>query len=283
MGDKVKKKASECVISTGGGHWNRNSAVILSSIADCDYFRTEQYVMKIALIGYGKMGKEIEKIAISRGHEITLRCNSSTRITPTDAKLAEIAIEFTKPDSAVENIQFCFDNNLPIIIGTTGWYQYLRALSAECAKKNGSMLYATNFSPGVNMFFAVNKLLAKVMNGDKGYNVSIEEIHHVQKKDAPSGTAITLAEQIIENLPKYNSWQNVKSSESSKPDIIPITSLRLPDVPGTHTVMYKSEIDDIEIKHTAHNRYGFALGSVLAAEWLKGKKGVFTFADVLKF
>jgi len=239
--------------------------------------------MKIALIGYGKMGKEIEKIAVSRGHEITLRCNSSNRITATDAALAEIAIEFTKPDVAVENIRFCIENNLPIIIGTTGWYQHLRVLTAECGEKNGSMLYATNFSPGVNMFFAVNKLLARIMNSSADYKVSIEEIHHVQKKDAPSGTAITLAEQIIENSQTYNTWQNVKISESSTADVIPIESHRLPDIPGTHTVMYKSEIDDIVMKHTAHNRYGFALGSILAAEWLKGKKGVFTFADVLKF
>ncbi len=239
--------------------------------------------MKIALIGYGKMGLEIEKIALQRGHVMTARATADSPLTVEQAALSDVAIEFTGPDSAAGNIRFCFANELPVVVGSTGWYAELNQLKSGCEKSKGAMLYASNFSIGVNMFFALNKVLASLMSKTTGYSASMQEIHHTQKKDSPSGTAVTLAEQIIQHFPMYKSWVNVKKSEDIQHDILPIESLRLPDVPGTHSIVYGSEIDEIEIKHTAHNRSGFALGSVIAAEWLNGKRGVYTFDEVLKF
>lgn len=239
--------------------------------------------MNIALFGYGKMGKEIETIATGRGHAISAKVDSKKPKESFDYSDTDVIIEFSKPEFAQENIRFAIDNNIPIVVGTTGWYDHLTELSALCEEKGGSILHATNFSLGVNVFFAVNRYLAKIMNTVDNYSAELVEIHHTEKLDAPSGTGISLAEQIIANHDGYNQWENVKKEAISVSNSLPIESLRLPDVPGTHEVKYGSEIDTIEIKHTAHNRKGFALGSVLAAEWVKDKKGVFTMEDVLNF
>ncbi|ARV14901.1 4-hydroxy-tetrahydrodipicolinate reductase [Polaribacter sp. SA4-12] len=230
--------------------------------------------MKIALLGYGRMGKEIEKIALSRGHEIVIRKDVDDVI---DITLADVAIDFSVPSSAFNNITNCINNNVPIISGTTGWLDKYDDAVALCKEKNSAFIYASNYSLGVNIFFELNKQLAKMMSSLEDYNISMEEIHHTKKLDAPSGTAITLAEGIIENSAK-NDWElGDKASEEN----IPIVAKRIPEVPGTHTVWYDSEVDSIEIKHTAHSRKGFALGAVVAAEWIIGKKGVFTMKDVL--
>lgn len=230
--------------------------------------------MKIALLGYGRMGKEIEKIAVSRGHEIVIKKDAGDVV---DITLADVAIDFSVPTSAFENITDCLQNNVPVISGTTGWLEKYDEAVALCKDKKGGFIYASNFSVGVNIFFELNKQLAKMMSNLNDYNISMEEIHHTKKLDAPSGTAITLAEGIIENTP-IEQWnlgtENVEKS-------VPIEAKRIPDVPGTHTVWYSSEVDTIEIKHTAHNRQGFALGAVIAAEWIIGKTGVFTMKDVL--
>ena len=237
--------------------------------------------MKIALLGYGKMGKVIEQIALSRGHEIVLR---KSRETPYDQLAdADVAIDFSIPDAAVGNISECLHTNVPIVSGTTGWLTHYEAMVALCQETNGAFIYGSNFSLGVNLFFELNAHLAKMMSKFDQYSVSMEEIHHTQKLDAPSGTAITLAKDIIENT-NYSSW--VLKSESSKDNQnnqLEIDAKRTENVPGTHTVLYNSEVDAIEIKHTAHNREGFALGAVIAAEWIVGKKGVFTMKDVLEF
>lgn len=231
--------------------------------------------MNIALLGYGKMGKEIEKIALKRNHKITLKTNSST--TEFDFTNVDVAIDFSIPDVAVKNISACLNNNIPVISGTTGWLDKYAEIETLCNNKKGAFIYASNFSLGVNLFFELNKQLAKMMTQFQDYNISLEEIHHTQKLDAPSGTAITLAEGIIENS-AYKNWElNDKSSEEN----IPITAKRIENVPGTHIIDYTSEIDSIEIKHTAHNRKGFALGAVVAAEWILGKSGIFTMKDVL--
>lgn len=237
--------------------------------------------MRIALFGYGKMGKEIEKIALERGHQITQRINTKNPKENLNCADTDVVIEFTAPEHALENIRFCIDNQMPVVVGTTGWYHALDEIKNRNTQKNGSLLYATNFSLGVNLFFALNKYLAGLMKNYPEYTAGMTEIHHTQKLDAPSGTGITLAEQLIEIHPKYTKWENVKKSQISQTDALSIESLRLPEVPGTHEVKYESPIDTIEIKHTAHNRKGFALGSVIAAEWLVGKKGIFTMQDVL--
>ncbi|KOY50521.1 4-hydroxy-tetrahydrodipicolinate reductase [Polaribacter dokdonensis] len=230
--------------------------------------------MKIALLGYGRMGKEIEKIAISRGHEIVIRKAADTEI---DITQADVAIDFSIPTSAFENITNCFRNGVPVVSGTTGWLDnYSKALDI-CEENKGAFIYASNFSVGVNIFFELNKQLAKMMSNIDNYDIAMEEIHHTKKLDAPSGTAITLAEGIIENTSKEN-WD---LDEASSENNIPIVAKRIPEVPGTHSVWYNSEVDSIEIKHTAHSRKGFALGAVVAAEWLLGKTGVFTMKDVL--
>lgn len=232
--------------------------------------------MKIALLGYGKMGKEIEKIALSRGHEIVIKKDIDTNAT-IDINLADVAIDFSVPSSAFNNISHCINNNVPVISGTTGWLDKYEETVALCKEKNSAFIYASNYSLGVNIFFELNKQLAKMMCSLEDYNISMEEIHHTQKIDAPSGTAITLAEGIIENSSK-NKWE--LGNKTSKENI-PIVAKRIPDVSGTHTVYYDSEVDAIEIKHTAHNRKGFALGAIVAAEWIVGKNGVFSMKDVL--
>jgi 4-hydroxy-tetrahydrodipicolinate reductase len=230
--------------------------------------------MKIALLGYGKMGKVIEKIALERGHEIVLRKSSAANF---DGLLkADIAIDFSVPTSAVTHISECLNQNIPVISGTTGWLENYDEMVHLCQAKNGSFIYASNFSLGVNIFFELNNYLAKMMKNLKDYHVSMEEIHHTQKLDAPSGTAISLANGIIENT-DYVNWTLENPIENE----IYIDAKRIENIPGTHAVFYDSKVDQIEIKHTAHSREGFAFGSVIAAEWLVGKKGVFTMKDVL--
>jgi 4-hydroxy-tetrahydrodipicolinate reductase len=236
--------------------------------------------MKIALIGYGKMGHAIEGIATKRGHEIVLRIRTANRheMTPENLANADVAIEFTNPEAAKGNVLQCLDAGTAVVCGSTGWNEGLDAAKAKAVEKNTAFLQASNFSVGVNIFFEVNKLLASLMNELPDYEVSIEETHHTQKKDAPSGTAITLAEQVLENLERKKRWEK---ETASSPDTFPIIAHRIENVPGTHNVKYSSRIDDIEIIHTAHNREGFALGAVLAAEYVAGKQGIFTMKDVL--
>ncbi len=230
--------------------------------------------MKIALLGYGRMGKTIEKIAIQRGHSVVLKIDDNN--TQFDIRQAEIAIDFSDPSAAFNNLINCIENNIPVVCGTTGWLSKYDEIVDFCMTKGGAFIYASNFSIGVNLFFNLNAYLAKMMKNIKGYEVDMEEIHHIHKLDAPSGTAITLAEQIIENSTK-NQW---KLEEASNNDLM-IRVKREGEVPGTHSIQYKSVVDAIEIKHTAFNREGFALGAVIAAEWLVNKKGVFTMKDVL--
>ncbi len=230
--------------------------------------------MKIALLGYGKMGKAIEKVALSRGHEIVLRKTSSTSFD--GLALADVAIDFSIPDAAVCNISKCLDTNIPIVCGTTGWLSEYDEMVVLCEAKKGAFIYGSNFSLGVNLFFELNEYLAKMMSKFNQYKVEIEEIHHTQKLDIPSGTAISIAEGIFNNS-QYTNW--VLENPSNKE--IQIDAKRIENVPGTHSITYNSEIDSIEIKHTAHNREGFALGAVIAAEWILGRKGVFTMKDVL--
>jgi 4-hydroxy-tetrahydrodipicolinate reductase len=238
--------------------------------------------MKIALIGYGKMGHAIEEIALQRGHEIVLKITDENLqdLTKENIRKADVAIEFTNPQSAAENILFCLNENVAVVCGTTGWLHELKYVEEKCKELNGSFLYASNFSVGVNIFFELNKKLATIIKAHQAYDVSIEEIHHTQKKDAPSGTAITLAEQIIEASDKKNKWVNNDTENENELSII---SKRIDEVPGTHSVKYISSVDDIEIIHTAHNRKGFAEGAVLAAEFINGKKGIFSMKDVLNF
>ncbi|RYY31630.1 MAG: 4-hydroxy-tetrahydrodipicolinate reductase [Chitinophagaceae bacterium] len=236
--------------------------------------------MKIALIGYGKMGKAIEEIAISRGHEIVLKVGIENLEDNTieNIRRADVAIEFTGPESAWQNVKLCMDAGVPVVCGSTGWLNHLEEAKAYCKKSDTAFLYASNFSIGVNIFFAINRQLAKLMNNQQGYNVDMTEIHHTEKKDAPSGTAITLAEQILQNLSYKNKWVNQPTTEPSELSII---SERIDPAPGTHTIRYFSDIDDIQITHTAHNRKGFAGGAVQAAEFISNKKGIFHMNDVL--
>ena len=231
--------------------------------------------MKIALLGYGKMGKVIERIALERGHEIVLRKGQSD--TFEGLAQADVAIDFSVPAAAVTNISTCLNENIPVVSGTTGWLEQYDEMVRLCEAKNGTFLYGSNFSLGVNLFFELNEYLAKMMARFADvYKVSMEEIHHTQKLDSPSGTAISLAKGIIQHS-DYESWTEAQAGEQQ----IHIDAKRIENVPGTHSVFYQSEVDFIEIKHVAHNREGFALGSVLAAEWIQGKKGVFTMKDVL--
>ena len=230
--------------------------------------------MKIALLGYGKMGKTIEAIALKRGHEIVLKTSTASE---QDLSNVDVAIDFSIPSSAFNNISNALNQDTPVISGTTGWLEKYEDVISVCNEKKGAFIYASNFSLGVNIFFELNKNLAKMMASLDAYDVSLEEIHHTQKLDAPSGTAISLANDIIENNKNYEKW----ALDSSKDNALPITAKRIEKVPGTHNIAYKSEVDTIEIKHTAHSREGFALGAVVAAEWLIGKTGVFTMKDVL--
>jgi 4-hydroxy-tetrahydrodipicolinate reductase len=238
--------------------------------------------MKIALLGYGKMGHAIEEIALKKGHEIVLRITDENleELTKENIQKANVAIEFTNPQSAVQNILFCLNENVPVVCGTTGWLTQSKIIEEKCKEINGSFLYASNFSVGVNIFFELNKKLAALLKPHSSYNVAIEEIHHTQKKDAPSGTAITLAEQIIETSGKKDKWIN---SDTENENELSIISKRIDEVAGTHSVKYSSTVDDIEIIHTAHNRKGFAEGAVLAAEFLVDKKGIFSMKNVLGF
>jgi len=235
--------------------------------------------MKIALIGYGKMGKTIESIAIERGHTVDLKIDidSIAGFTKENLQQCDVAIEFTGPHSAKENILKCLAAGIPMISGSTGWLDSWTEVEKTCKEKNGSFLYASNFSVGVNIFFELNKKLAQLMKL-QDHEISMEEIHHTQKKDAPSGTAITLAEQIQHEIPRKKNWVN---HETKNPQELVIISKREDPAPGTHSIKYSSAVDDIEIIHTAHSRQGFALGAVLAAEFIKDKKGIFTMKDVL--
>lgn len=236
--------------------------------------------MKLTLIGYGKMGKAIEEAALQRGHEIILRVDQPNLhdLTRENLKKADVAIEFTGPHSAFDNVKTCIEFGVPVVCGSTGWTERLGEMKNECDKKEGAFIYSSNFSVGVNIFFEVNKNLAALMAAHKEYDVILEETHHTQKKDAPSGTAITLAEQVLEKIHRKKQWVN---GLSDNPEDLEIISQRIDPAAGTHHVKYSSAIDDIEIIHTAHNRKGFATGAVLAAEFLKDKKGFFTMKEVL--
>lgn len=236
--------------------------------------------MKIALIGYGKMGQAIEEIAVAKGHEIVLKIGIENLedFSIENVAKADVAIEFTSPHSAFENIQKCLDAGVAVISGSTGWLEKWEAIKSYCEAKNGTLLYASNFSIGVNLFFELNTYLAKLMSNHTDYDVLLEEIHHTQKKDAPSGTAITLAEQVLQHIVSKKNWVNETANNKEELSII---SERIDPAPGTHKIKYTSPIDDIEIIHTAHNRKGFAGGAVLAAEFIAGKKGIFTMKEVL--
>ncbi len=234
--------------------------------------------MKILLLGYGKMGKVIEKIALERGHEIVGRIDESNRgIAPAKA---DVAIEFSHPEGAYDNIRFCLDNKIPVVCGTTGWLDKKAEIEILTQSCNGTFFFASNFSVGANLFFRLNEHFAKMIKGFPQYDVSIDEVHHTEKKDAPSGTAITLAEGIIKHNSSKKKW--VKK-ETQNPEDLVITSFRIDQVPGTHLVKYVSPLDDIEIRHIAHSREGFARGAVLVAEWLPGKKGVLGMEEFLQF
>lgn len=236
--------------------------------------------MKIALVGYGKMGKTIESVAMERGHTVDLKIDIETPgdFTSVNLQQCDVTIEFTGPHSAKKNILKCLEAGIPVVSGSTGWLADWAEVENCCKEKNGSFLYASNFSVGVNIFFELNKILAQLMQGHSDYSVSMEEIHHTQKKDAPSGTALTLAEQIIQEIPNKKKWVNRETSNHQELSII---SKREDPAPGTHSIKYSSAVDDIEIIHTAHSRHGFALGAVLAAEYIYNKKGIFNMKDVL--
>ena len=236
--------------------------------------------MQIALIGYGKMGKMIEQIAIERGHSIVLIIDEKNTEAFTAEKVskADVAIEFTGPASAFDNLKKCIEFGVPVISGSTGWNQHLDEAKHYCLKHNSAMLHASNFSVGVNIFFEINTLLARLMSSQNAYEPMLKEVHHTQKLDAPSGTAVTLAEHILAQLPGKTTWVN---TTSTNPTELTIISERTDPAPGTHHVKYSSEVDNIEIIHTAHSRKGFALGAVMAAEFIKGKKGVFSMKEVL--
>lgn len=236
--------------------------------------------MKIALIGYGKMGRTIEQIAIRRGHNIVsiISSNNQVDFTSDGFKSADIAIEFTSPSAAYGNYLKCFKYNIPVVAGSTGWLDKLCEVKDICNSGEGTMIYSSNFSIGVNIFFQLNRYLAKVMNNFKEYNVSMNEIHHIHKLDHPSGTAITLAEGIIDNMERITGW-----SETDTDGALVISNEREGEVPGTHQICYKSDVDVINIEHKALTREGFALGAVLAAEWLKGRNGFFTMDDMMNF
>lgn len=239
--------------------------------------------MRIGLIGYGKMGKAIEAVALERGHLISWKVSTENPLSNQDSSQVDAVIEFTRPQQAVEHIKWSLNQHIPVVVGTTGWNNYLSEVSDLAQKADGALLHSSNFSIGVNIFFQLNEKLASLMSKHSDYVASLEEIHHTEKLDAPSGTAITLANGILENNESYLSWV---CGENEPPRVnegqLAVTAYRLPNVPGTHTISYSSEIDTIKISHEAHNRKGFALGAVIAAEWLLNKKGVFTMKDVLQ-
>ena len=236
--------------------------------------------MKIALIGYGKMGQAIESIALEKGHEVVLKIDidNASDFNKENISNANVAIEFTGPHSAFNNVMKCLELGIPVVCGSTGWLEKWEETKKYCNQQNGSLLYASNYSIGVNLFFEINKFVARLMSNHSEYNIILEEIHHTQKKDAPSGTAITLAQQVLDLVKQKKQWVNHPSVQTTDLEII---SKRIDPAPGTHTIKYASAVDDIEIIHTAHNRIGFAGGAVLAAEFIKDKKGIFTMQDVL--
>lgn len=236
--------------------------------------------MNIALIGYGKMGKAIEEIALQRGHTIVVKIDldNANEFTQENLAKADVAIEFTGPHSAYDNLKKLMEFGTATVSGSTGWLEKLAEINNDCRKNSAGFIYASNFSVGVNIFFEVNKRLALLMKDHEDYEVQLTEVHHTAKKDAPSGTAITLAEQVLENISRKKSWVN---HISDNPEELEILSERIDPAPGTHKIKYSSAIDDIEIIHTAHTRKGFALGAVLAAEFLKGRKGIYSMKDVL--
>lgn len=239
--------------------------------------------MVIGLFGHGKMGRAIEAIALKRGHEIGFIADAHQPAAPGRFEHCDVIIEFSIPELALAHITMCLEAGTPIVIGTTGWYDYFDQVVDLCKEKDGTMLPATNFSIGVNLFFAMNKIAAKLFNGRFEYQVSINETHHVHKLDAPSGTAITLAEQIITHHENYQNWKLIEENTPIPAYSVPITSQRIDEVPGTHAVKYSSPIDDIEFIHQAHNREGFAIGAVIAAEWVFDKKGIYSMEEVLNF
>jgi len=238
--------------------------------------------MNIALIGYGKMGKAIEKIALEKGHQILVIVDSQKSIENANFNGVDVAIEFTRPEVAPKHMLFCLEIGVPIVVGTTAWKEDLPAIADMVNKQNGALVHASNFSIGVNLFFEMNKKLAKIMEAHPAYKLEMTEIHHTQKLDKPSGTAVTLAEEIIEQNTNYKGWSLAESTELENEKEFFIHALREENVPGTHLVNYSSPIDSIQIQHTAHTRDGFALGAILAAEWIKNKKGIFTMKDVLQ-
>ncbi len=235
--------------------------------------------MKIILVGYGKMGKIIEGIALKRGHTISARIDVGNQ-HDFETVTGDVAIEFSHPDAAFENVKKCIEKHIPVVCGTTGWLERKPEIEALCQENNGSFFYASNYSLGVNLFFKLNEYLAKLMDRFPEYEITMDEIHHTEKKDAPSGTAITLAEGILKHVSRKKQWVNEKTEASED---ICIESFRIDQIPGTHLVSYSSSIDSMEIKHIAHSREGFATGAVMVAEWLKDKKGTFTMDDFLKF
>jgi 4-hydroxy-tetrahydrodipicolinate reductase len=244
--------------------------------------------MKIALIGYGKMGKMIESIALDRNHEIVLVIdqNNTQDLTIENIKKADVAIEFSTPSSVLDNINIAIDAQVPIVVGTTGWYGHLQEIKNNCDENNATVMYGSNFSVGVNLFFQINQQVAKMMNNFSAeYDVAVEEIHHVHKLDSPSGTAITIAEDILSEFKQKTEWVDVKAEDpvtNHPPQHLIVSSYREGEVPGTHSVIYDSDVDRIALKHEAHGRQGFALGAVLAAEWLKDKSGFFSVKEMYK-
>ena len=238
--------------------------------------------MKIALIGYGKMGKAIEKIAHERGHEIVGKFGSSNLPTSEALSMADVAIEFTRPELATGHIMLCKEAGIPVVVGTTGWYEHFSEIK-QCFSQNGALFTATNFSIGVNIAFHINRMLAAIMNNYPEYAAGITEIHHTRKLDAPSGTAISIAEGIIAEHSSFNQWELSDEEKQSFGGNLPINAIRTDDVPGTHTITWNSSIDSISLTHTAHNRQGFATGAILAAEWIIGKQGVYSMKDMLNF
>ena len=239
--------------------------------------------MNIALIGYGKMGKAIEEIAISRGHSVVVKFNSQNPLESSQLRTTDVAIEFSQPDLALKHIKLCADGQIPIVVGTTAWEEHLAEIINHIDKREASLIYSSNFSIGVNLFFELNKHLARLMNDKTDYLASITEIHHTKKIDTPSGTAVTLAKDLISNHPTYSSWKLTGQSENMEKSDLPISAIREENVPGTHLISYTSEIDTLTIEHQAHNRKGFALGAVIAAEFIHKKQGVYTMSDILKF
>ena len=239
--------------------------------------------MNIALIGYGKMGKAIEEIAISRGHSVVVKFNSQNPLESSQLRTTDVAIEFSQPDLALKHIKLCADGQIPIVVGTTAWEEHLPEIINHIDKREASLIYSSNFSIGVNLFFEMNKHLARLMNDKTDYVASITEIHHTHKIDAPSGTAVTLAKDLISNHPTYSSWKLTGQSENMEKSDLPISAIREENVPGTHLISYTSEIDTLTIEHQAHNRKGFALGAIIAAEFIHKKQGVYTMSDILKF